>query len=123
MSFDKMNQYRDEKKKRSQGGYKSAREKSTYKRDTVAMVIVLLVLFLAPIGITVYSQHQAKIQESEQAEVLKMLQDSLASASEATASEAESGTAEGSTAETKAAEKDAVQQSQAAAVPSQTEAE
>ncbi len=40
-------------------------DKNTYKRDTIAMISVLIILFLAPIGITLYEGYKEnKLSES-----------------------------------------------------------
>ncbi|MDO4437937.1 MAG: hypothetical protein Q4B86_00595 [Eubacteriales bacterium] len=39
-------------------------DKGTYKRDTIAMISVLVILFLAPIGITLYEGSKNTAEES-----------------------------------------------------------
>lgn len=85
MSLDKMDRYKKEKERRKQGGYKSSKEQSDLKRDTIGAVIVLLILVCAPIGITIYSNHQAAVQQQAQEEFMRQLQDSLATPSDAEA--------------------------------------
>lgn len=102
MSLDKMDRYKKEKERRKQGGYKSSKEKSDLKRDTICAVIVLLILICAPIGITLYSNHQAALQQQAQEEFIRQLQNSLATPSDANA--AAESSAEGATGEAAAKE-------------------
>lgn len=98
MSLDKMDRYKKEKERRKQGGYKSSKEKSDLKRDTICAVIVLLILICAPIGITLYSNHQAALQQQAQEEFIRQLQNSLATPSDANAAAESSAEGAGETA-------------------------
>lgn len=72
--------------------HKYDNEHRDYVRDTVCAVVVLAVLFLAPIGITLYQNHKAAVENEA---YMQQLQELLA----ATPSDAsESGAAEGSVA-------------------------
>ena len=62
-------------------------ERRTYKRDTILMICALVVLFLSPIGISIYSNYQEQKMMEEYAQ---QIEESLASASDATSSDAES---------------------------------
>lgn len=65
---------------------KGSRRGTSYKRDTILMICALAVLFLAPVGISIYSNYQEQQMMEEYA---AMIEESLASSSDATASEAE----------------------------------
>ena len=71
-----------EKNNRDRG----SRRGTSYKRDTILMICALAVLFLAPVGISIYSNYQEQQMMEEYA---AMIEESLASSSEATSSEAE----------------------------------
>ena len=76
-----------EKNNRDRG----SRRGTSYKRDTILMICALAVLFLAPVGISIYSNYQ---EQQLMEEYAAMIEESLASSSEATPSEAdESGEA------------------------------
>ena len=82
--------------------HKYDNEHRDYVRDTVCAVVVLAVLFLAPIGITLYQNHKAA---AENEAYMQQLQELLA----ATPSDAsESGAAESSVTGGKADESAAV---------------
>ena len=71
-----------EKNNRDRG----SRRETSYKRDTILMICALAVLFLAPVGISIYSNYQ---EQQLMEEYAAMIEESLASSSEATSSEAE----------------------------------
>ena len=66
-------------------GNKYDQEHREYKRDTICAIIVMAVLFLSPIGITLFENHQAALREAQMQQELEAL---LASPSEATPSDA-----------------------------------
>ena len=70
-------------------GNKYDQEHREYKRDTICAIIVMAVLFLSPIGITLFENHQAALREAQMQQELEAL---LASPSEATPSDAASDT-------------------------------
>ena len=89
-----------EKNNRDRG----SRRGTSYKRDTILMICALAVLFLAPVGISIYSNYQEQQMMEEYA---AMIEESLASSSEATPSEAvESGEAPADETEASEAETD-----------------
>lgn len=92
-----MNKYKQEKKGRKPGTNKYDKEARDLKRDSICAILVLLVLVLAPIGITFAQNRRAAAEAQANEEYLKALQEALASASQASASEASSA-ADGDTA-------------------------
>ena len=66
-----------EKNNRDRG----SRRGTSYKRDTILMICALAVLFLAPVGISIYSNYQ---EQQLMEEYAAMIEESLASSSEAT---------------------------------------
>ena len=89
-----------EKNNRDRG----SRRGTSYKRDTILMICALAVLFLAPVGISIYSNYQEQQMMEEYA---AMIEESLASSSEAIPSEAdESGEAPADETEASEAETD-----------------
>lgn len=93
MSIEKMNKYKSEKKQKGAGSSRYDDEHRIFKRDTAIAICVLLVLFLAPVGITLYENHKAAVEAQQ---LQDMISEYLASSSEATAA--------GDTGETAAAE-------------------
>lgn len=65
---------------------RSSKRGNSYKRDTILMICALAVLFLSPVGISIYSNYQEQQMMDEYA---ALIEESLASSSEATPSEAE----------------------------------
>ena len=44
------------------GASRDSRERSLYKRDTILMICALLILFLSPFAISIYSNYQESMQ-------------------------------------------------------------
>lgn len=66
--------------KRSDGSYRRDRERQTYKRDTVLMICAIIVLFLSPFVISIYSNYQESVLMEQYAD---QIEESLATASDA----------------------------------------
>lgn len=87
MSTEKMKRYKEEKKNRKPGTNRYTDEARSLKRDTICALLVLAVLILAPIGITVSENHKAAVQAQQNEEMMKAIQEALASASQAQSAE------------------------------------
>ena len=74
---------------KNKNDHKQGSEKKNYKRDTILMICALVVLFLSPVGISVYSNYQQeKMMEEYTAQIMEsMAEQAAASASDATASD------------------------------------
>lgn len=94
MSQEKINRYKEEKKQRRSAGYRDDKELKSLKRDTIGLIIVVIILIAAPIGIMIQQRKQAALYNQQIEEIRKLIEENAASASNATASDAEESTAD-----------------------------
>ena len=74
---------------KNKNDHKPGNEKKNYKRDTILMICALAVLFLSPLGISIYSNYQQeKMMEEYTSQIMEsMAEEAAASASDATSSD------------------------------------
>ena len=73
------------------GASRDSRERSLYKRDTILMICALLILFLSPFAISIYSNYKESMQMEQYTEQIGESLATSSDAAETAPSETEAG--------------------------------